>query len=380
MSWKTINVMDQRTRFVVLSKQGLKSMKALCEDFGISTKTGYKWINRVSEEGLENGIKEKSRRPKNIPIKVSNKVETAFIDLRKKYPYWGARKLIERYNKTNKNKTPCERTVNRIIERNGLLDESNRHVLATKRFEREHPNDLWQMDYKGEFRYGNSGNKCYPLTIVDDHSRYDLALRAHSRLSWVKTKESLEEVFRKYGLPIEMLMDHGGLWYATRSKYLPWTQLSVWIMLLGVKIIYSGIRHPQTQGKIERYHRTLKYDLIKRNNFRTIDEIQEAFDKFREEYNNIRPHEALSMEVPAKRYKRSNRKYTGKVEEIEYPENAEIKRLNSCGVLSYKGRQWFVSEALPGQRVMLLEKDPEVEVYFMNSLVRRLNLREKITY
>ena len=382
MPWKMLNVMEQRTRFIVLSKQGLKSLSQLCADFGISRKTGYKWIRRAEKDGLEQGIKEKSRRPKNITRKVPEVVETAFVGLRKKHPYWGARKLIERYSKTNKEKAlaPSERTVNRIIERNGLLDEAKRNVVATKRFEREHPNDLWQMDYKGEFRYGNGGNKCYPLTIIDDHSRFNIGLEAYDRLSWVKTKEGLEKIFRENGLPLEMLMDHGSLWYATQSKYLAGTQLSVWIMMLGIKITYSGIRHPQTQGKIERYHRTLKYDLIKRKQFRSIEEIQKEFDGFREEYNNIRPHEAISMEVPAKRYKRSNRVYTGKVTEIEYPDGAQVRKLSSCGVLNYKGRQWFVSEALPEQRVMLLDKDPEVEVYFKNSLVRRLNLREKITY
>ncbi len=380
MPWKILNVMEQRTRFIVLSKQGQQSITQLCDDFGISRKTGYKWIKRASEEGLDQGIKEKSRRPRHVATKVPKKVEAAFVSLRAKYPYWGARKLIKTYSKKNEEKAPSERTVNRIIERNGLLDESKRRVLATKRFEREHPNDLWQMDYKGEFRYGDRGNKCYPLTIIDDHSRYNIGLEAHSRLSWVKTKESLKKVFRENGLPVEMLMDHGGLWYATQSKYLPWTQLSVWIMMLGIKIIYSGIRHPQTQGKIERYHRTLKYDLIKRRQFREIGEIQKEFDGFREEYNNIRPHEAISMEVPASKYKRSNRIYTGKVAKIEYPDRAQVRKLNSCGVLCYKGRQWFISEALPGQRVMLLDKDPEVEVFFKNSLVRRLNLREKITY
>ncbi|MFH1837514.1 MAG: IS481 family transposase [Candidatus Omnitrophota bacterium] len=380
MPWKILNVMEQRTRFIVLSKQGQQSIAQLCAHFGISRKTGYKWIKRASEEGLDKGIKEKSRKPKHIATKVPKKVETAFVRLRERYPYWGARKLIKTYSKNNEEKAPSERTVNRIIERNGLLDESKRRVLATKRFEREYPNDLWQMDYKGEFSYGDSRKKCYPLTIIDDHSRYNLGLEAHSSLSWVKTKESLKKVFREKGLPVEMLMDHGPLWYATQSKYLSWTQLSVWIMMLGIKITYSGIRHPQTQGKIERYHRTLKYDLIKRRQFREIGEIQKEFDEFREEYNNIRPHEAISMEVPASRYKRSDRIYTGKEIKIEYPEGAQVRKLNSCGVLSYKGRQWFISEALPEQRVMLLDKDPEVEVFFKNSLVRRLNLREKITY
>lgn len=380
MPWKTIKVMEERTRFIVLSKQGLKSIARLCAEFGISRKTGHKWIKRAQGEGLEEGIKEKSRRPKNIPKRVPEDVEREFVVLREKYPYWGARKLIAIYIKNREVKAPSERTVNRIIERNGFLDESQRRVLATKRFEREHPNDLWQMDYKGEFRYGSSGNRCYPLTIIDDHSRFNIGLEAHNRLSWVNTKTSLEKAFRENGLPLEMLMDHGGLWYATQSRYLPWTQLSVWIMMLGIKIIYSGIRHPQTQGKIERYHRTLKYDLIKRSQFSTIDEIQTGFDVFREEYNNVRPHEAILMEVPSKRYKRSNRIYTGRITEIEYPEGSQVRKLNSCGVLRYKGRQWFISEALPEQRVMLLDKDPEVEVYFKNSLVRRLNLREKITY
>jgi transposase InsO family protein len=380
MPWETLNVMDQRTRFVILAKQGQKPIMQLCNEFGISRKTGYKWLNRVKSTGLCNGVKDYSRRPKAITNKISEEVEEAFVDLRKRYPCWGARKLIKIYSDGNKEPVPSERTVNRIICRNGLIEEDKRRIIAKKRFERDNPNDLWQVDYKGEFKYKNKRNKCYPLTIIDDHSRYNLGLKAYNKLSWVDTKTALERTFIKYGMPLEILMDHGSLWYSTQSRYLPWTQLSVWIMMLGVKIIYSGVRHPQTQGKIERYHRTLKYDLIKRQEYTRLDEIQTSFDRFRYEYNNIRPHEGIGMEVPSKRYVRSSREYTGKSIEIEYPENAVVKRLNSCGILNYKGKHWFISEALPNQRVMLLEKEPEVEVYFVNTLVRYLNLREKISY
>jgi len=380
MPWKTLNVMEQKTRFVVLVRQQQKTITQLCYDFCISRKTGYKWIERASKEGLSEGIKERSRRPKRTTTRISGQVEAEIVRLRKKYPYWGARKLIGIYTRDKKKKAPSERTVNRIIERNGLLEDSKRRNLATKRFEREYPNDLWQMDYKGEFSYKEKRNKCYPLTVMDDHSRFNLALEAHTRQSWVKTKETLEKTFRKYGMPIEMLMDHGSIWYSAKSKYLPWTQLSTWVMMLGIKIIYSGVRHPQTQGKIERYHRTLKYDLIKRKDFKSLEDIQESFNNFRKEYNRVRPHEGIGMEVPANRYKRSRREYTGETIGIEYPEKAVVKKLNSCGVLAYKGKQWFISEALPGQRVMLIEKEPEVEVYFVNTLIRYINLRANISY
>jgi len=380
MPWKEESVMSQRTRFVVLAKQGTKTITQLCQEFGISRKSGYKWIQRARDEGIVNGVKEKSRRPKNIARKTAVKTEERIVQLRQKYPYWGARKLIKIYNKKHRERAPSERTVNRIIERNGLLREENRLDVATKRFERDAPNDLWQIDYKGEFNLRDCPRKCYPLTILDDHSRYNLCLDAHDRISWVKTKESLAKSFCHYGMPLELLMDRGSAWYSSHGKYTHWTRLTVWLMLLGIKIIYSGIRHPQTQGKIERYHKTLKYDLIRRNSFRTFSETQERFNAFRYEYNNIRPHESLEMKTPASRYVASERKYTGKVPDVDYPEGALVKKLNQCGVIHYKGVQWFISEALPGQNVMLVEKDPEVEVYFVNTLVKILNLKEKIAY
>jgi len=380
MPWEENDSMSQKTRFVVLAKQRVKPLKQLCKDFGIARKTGYKWIKRVSGEGVIDGVKERSRRPINVPRKTSIKIEEKFVNLRQRYPYWGARKLIKLYEEENTGEVPSERTINRIIERNGLLREEDRLNVATKRFERDAPNDLWQMDYKGEFKLKSGSNKCYPLTIIDDHSRYNLGLAAHDRISWVKTKKSLDEVFRKHGMPEELLMDHGAIWYSMHGKYTRWTRLTVWLMLLGIRITYSGIRHPQTQGKIERYHRTLKYDLLNRNSFMTFDEIQEKFDSFKYEYNNIRPHEALDMNTPSSRYANSNRKYSEKIATVEYPEGSLVRKLSPCGILNYKGCQWFISEALPEQRVMLNEKGYEVEVYFVNTLVKILNLKEKIAY
>lgn len=381
MPWEEVNVMDQRTRFVVLAKELKISFADLCKEFCISRKTGYKWVNRVIERGITTGIQNESRRPHHIARRVDSNTEARFVALRTLHPTWGAGKLIELYTRqNNERKPPSERTVNRIIERNGLKQESSPSGVAFKRFEHASPNDLWQMDYKGEFRFGAKGQKCYPFDVLDDHSRFSLCLDAHNSISWTSVKSSLTRTFYEYGLPLQILMDHGSSWYATQSHYLPWTQLTVWIMQLGICIIYCRIRHPQTQGKIERFHRTFKYDLIKRVEFDSFSQIQPRFDAFRLEYNTVRPHGALNMQCPVERYEPSLRKFTGLVPSIEYPDGAIIRKLNPCGVLAYKNRQWFVSEALANQYVMLEEKEPEVNVFFVNTLVRIINLKEQITY
>ena len=150
-------------------------------------------------------------------------------------------------------------------------------------------------------------------------------------------------------------------------------------MLLGIKLIYSRIRHPQTQGKIERFHRTLKYDLIKRNNYNSLEEIQEGFNAFQFEYNNIRPHEAIEMKSPVELYRKSEIIYTGKIPKIDYPQGCIVKKLNQCGCLAYKGKYWFISEALSNQQVMLIEEDL-TKVFFINTLVRTIDLRENVSY
>jgi transposase InsO family protein len=378
MPWEVVNLMDQKAQFISLAKARIKPVKTLCIDFSISRQTGYKWLKRVNNStDMFDALTDRSRKPKYSPNRTSTTLENIFIALRKKYSYWGAKKLIVLAKERNPNiDMPSIRTINRIFKRNDLLTDASPDGKAyDKNFEYANPNDLWQMDYKGEFRYGDRRKYCYPLDILDDHSRFNILLDAHQRISFVNVQNSLMKAFKEYGLPEKMLMDHGTIWYAAHGR-IHWTRLSVWLMQLDIDLIYSGIRHPQTQGKIERFHRTLKNDCIKRKIFASLKDIQKTFNHFRCEYNDIRPHESLDMQRPSQRYSASLRKFPKRIKSPEYPENSIIARLSSSGHLYFKGKYRFISEALANQYVMIRHYDDSLDVFFYKTLVKHINLKK----
>lgn len=378
MPWKITDVMDQKTEFISLYKANVFSVTELCKRFNISRPTGYKWINRLKEDidkPITEWLRDRSTKPKTSPCRIDDDIEGKIVDLRIKHPRWGSKKLIvlfkERYPEAI---CPSRRTFDRIFAKRGLLNEDCMPVRADKRFEYSNPNDLWQMDYKGDFCYGNK-RRCYPLNILDDNSRYNIAFDAHERISWDLTKNSLIRVFEECGLPDKMLMDRGAIWYSIQART-HWTRLTVWLMRLGIHVMHSRGGHPQTLGKTERLNRTYKYDCIKRTRFEYFDQIQPEFDRFRHEYNHLRPHEAISFKRPAEIYKKSEKEYPGKLPAIEYPKGAIIRKLNNMGLMYYRGKTWFISEAIPSQPVLLKESDDCVEVYFMKTLIKKINLRE----
>ncbi len=378
MPWIVNDVMSQRQEFVALVRSGAFHFKDLCKRFHVCRTTGYKWVARAQREFSDEVFKDKTRRPNVSPKKTSSEIEEAFVGLRTKYPYWGAKKLMVLFKEENVSvKFPCERTVNRILRRRGLLNEESPKGTPFKRFEYDNPNDLWQMDYKGHFRMSTNAF-CYPLTVLDDHSRFNLVLDAHQRPAMEKVKASLAKAFQENGLPLKMLMDHGTLWYGNNeSSRHPWTRLTVWLMRLGVKILYARIRHPQTCGKDERFHRTLQYDLIDRNDWGSFVQAQRAFDEFRHEYNHVRPHEALNLKRPFERYVQSPRVYPGKLEPITYPEGSLVKKVSRDGRIYHRNVEWLIHKALEGEYVRLMdENDGFMEVYYVNTLVRVLNLKK----
>jgi transposase InsO family protein len=376
MPWRKVQVMDQKLQFVSLSRTKAKPLSQLCKKFGISRPTGYKWLRRANDTDSEliKSLTDRSKRPKTTPTKTPWLIEEKIVALRKEYPYWGAKKLMtllkERYPDTQ---IPARRTVDRIIARNGLLSDDSPLGKEYQRFQWPHPNDLWQMDYKGEFLYDGK-HYCYPLNVLDDNSRYNLAFDAHKHLKEQTTQLSLIRIFKEYGLPERMLMDQGKLWYSPKSHY-HWTKLSVWLIRLGIQLIHSRGRHPQTLGKTERLNKTFLYDYIKRANFHSFEDIQPQFNSFRYEYNHIRPHESLNMQRPADRYVKSHKPYPSKLPAIDYPVNAHVKKLSYVGTLYYRGRYWFISEALPNQPVLLKEQDGLLHVYFIKTLIKTIDLR-----
>jgi len=240
-----------------------------------------------------------------------------------------------------------ESTINRILKRHGLQYEPEVAGQATTRFERCAPNELWQMDFKG-VRQAVSV-RCCPLSIIDDHSRYAVGLYALGDQLGESVHRSLVHTFERYGVPEAILVDHGIPWYSSNGHGLTW--LGVALIKQGIRLCFSGLRHPQTQGKVERFHRTLGDRLRHRGYPTHLADWQQVFDDFTEEYNLLRPHESLDMAVPASRYQPSPRTYRPQPPAWEYPVGAVVKRLNVKGLLSWNNRYYFVSEALATETV-----------------------------
>jgi transposase InsO family protein len=359
---------EQRLRFAIRANSGEEEIKALCQEFEISRPTGYVWLKRYREcERLEE-LTEKSRRPHRSPKQTGAEKEQRVIALRQQYPDWGARKLTELL-KREELEIP-RITVHRILLRNGLVRERDRHRAATRRFEREAPNQLWQMDFKGmpDKRPG-----CLPLVVLDDHSRYLLGLFDTSGTKAQPVRESLTTVFRRDGLPEAMLMDHGTPWWNMQSSS-GWTWLTVWLMKQGIRLYLSGYRHPQTQGKIERCNGSLEAAMSKRP--KAVGQSWQAWlDDYRQEHNHVRPHEALQMDVPARRWKPSPRIFQQDHKVWDYPDPAHVRKVRENGGVCMHGQSYFVSRALIGENVQLEILENRVAVWFCRTLVREFDLQ-----
>ena len=368
MPWKETNKMEQRMVFVIRALEEETNFSALCQEFGISRPTGYRWLNRYKEVGNFVELREQSRRPHHSPNRTGPSIEKAVERLRKKYG-WGARKLRERLRIEDGIDLPAI-TIHRILKRRGLIAIKDSHTPALRRFEREAPNALWQIDFKGE--YPLASGYCYPLSIIDDHSRFMVGLYGLANPGGDGVYGSLLNTFECYGVPNAMLMDHGTPWWSTtNAQGLTW--VSVWLIRQGIRIYLSGISHPQTQGKVERFHRTLKAGIRHRGVPQTLAQWQDTLTEFRNEYNTIRPHESLEMLVPASRYRSSKTEYNPNPPEWEYPQGSLVKRLNTQGCLELNRHRYFVCESLAGERVRIEPADSYWLVSYRNMYIRQIN-------
>jgi transposase InsO family protein len=289
------------------------------------------------------------------------------VALRSERPDWGARKLAFLLEAEG-TELPVI-TVHRVLLRHGLVLDREQRRTATKRFEREAPNQLWQMDFKGQKRSSKQAHTG-PLSVLDDHSRYLIALEQTGSTGYEPVRERLETVFRSSGLPEEMLMDHGNPWFNTQDPG-GWSRLQVWLMRQGIRCTWSGVRHPQTQGKVERFHETLE-----RGRWRVDGDLwlsQKWLDNFRKEYNEVRPHEALGMRTPASVWTPSQRAYNPNPL-WDYGPGAELKRVDQHGDIRIGNRPWTISRALVKETVQIQRIDQRVLVYFCKSLVREIDL------
>ena len=376
MPWQEVSNVMLREEFVHLAEKAQNTIAELCRRFGISRKTGYKWINRLRESGAIQSLKDRSRKPLNSPTKTSVAVEKEILAIRQEYPAWGARKIRRVMQRSERTAIPAASTITAILRRHDMIskEESQKHT-AFVRFERTTANDLWQMDFKGHVP--SRQGRCHPLTALDDYSRYAIVLEACANERIETVRNALVTAFRRYGMPRQMIFDNGPPWgdAFTLGQY---TRLTIWLMKLGIEISHSRPLHPQTLGKEERFHRTLKAELL--GNYIPHDLVgcQQLFDKWRYIYNHERPHEALQLEVPASRFSLSPRVYPEQEPQYEYAPGDLIRKVQIGGFITYHGRDFKISKALRGEFVALRphpSKDGIIEVFFVKKRLARLNLK-----
>lgn len=354
MPWKEATPMSERKAFVGEALKGEASFSALCCEFGISRKTGYKWLKRYRDEGL-NGLADQSRRPQHSPSHTPSEVEQVIVEARQAHPAWGSRKLKRWLENRGYRSIPAPSTVTDILARHGLLsaDESRKHT-AWQRFEMDKPNDLWQMDFKGYFSV-SAGQRCHPLTVLDDHSRFLLGLKACPDEAGKTVQGHVAALFREFGLPARMLMDNGKPWGG--SPDYPYSRFTVWLLRLGIPVSHGRPRHPQTQGKDERLHRTLKGELLNASCFDTLDDCQQRFDHWRAIYNHERPHHALALDPPVAHYQPSPRPFPDKLPPLTFPPGAIIRTVSSTGEVGFRNKRLRVGVAFRTFPVGLLYDD-----------------------
>jgi transposase InsO family protein len=366
--------MSSRLEFVMLAQQPGSNMRALCDAYGISPKTGYKMLARFKEFGPE-GLQDRSRRPHTSPRRSSAELEAQVVALHDAYPCWGPDKLLALL--PAELDKPHPNTIAAILRRHGRRVVPNADITqpAKKRFEHEAPNLLWQMDFKGHIALTSQrASRCHPLTILDDHSRFAITLTACVGETGDQVRAAMTQAFKRYGLPERITCDNGPPWGTSGHGTL--SRLEVWLMRLGIRVSHSSPFHPQTQGKDERFHRTLKRELLDRFGFNSIEACQDAFNVWRDRYNLIRPHEALGQKPPASRYVASARPFPELLPAIEYDEGDVVRKVRRHGQLHFKGRDFFVGEGLTDEHVAVrpTDEDGVFKVIFCHREICRLSL------
>lgn len=343
MPWKG-SIMSQRSAFITQATVEGVNFSRLCEQFGISRDTGYRLVRGFQERGAA-ALKDRPRRPLSCPHHTPPDVEQRVLQLRDQHPAWGGRKLRARLLALDHANVPAASTITSILRRHGRIDplEAAKHK-PWKRFEAIAPNKLWQMDFKGYFHVG--AQRCHPLTIIDDHSRYALGLFACPDQVTATVQRHLISVFRKQGLPEAFLMDNGSCWGGQQRA--PYTVLTVWLLRLGIHVLHGRPYHPQTQGKDERFNRTLKLEVLNRLTPHSFSHVQHAFDCWSPIYNTCRPHEALGLAVPASRYRPSTTRFPETLPPLEYPSGMLVRKVGATGILWFNKIRFFIGTAFHG--------------------------------
>jgi len=364
--------MESRVEFVRLAMAAGASRRELCRRYGVSPTTGYKWLRRYAAGG-EAWLQEQSRRPHRQPRRSSEEIEVAVLALRVEHQAWGGRKIARRLW-LDRRLAVAPSTVTAILRRHGVeLGQFGGGAQPYIRFEHAHPNDLWQMDYKGHVALRQG--RLHPLTVLDDHSRFAMVLAACADEQTQTVRGHLTQAFQRYGLPWRMAMDNGSPW--GDGPETPFTPLGVWLLERDIRITHSRPRHPQTLGKDERFHRTLKAEALSGPPFDGLAEAQAAFDRWREVYNFKRPHQAIGLDTPADRYRSSPRPYRPEPEPFDYAPGDSLRRVQQLGRISFQGRIWKIPRAFHRKTVALRPTsiDGCYEVIFRTTKIATIDLR-----
>ena len=355
MPWESKAVEKIREEFVQAAMSS-SNFSSLCREFGITRATGRKWLERAQSG---EPMSDRSRAPHSVPGKTPETIEKLIVDMRIANPGFGAKKIHAILEKQGIPDLPCVKTVNNILNRHGLIlpEESLKHKPYV-RFERDKCNDLWQTDFKGEFKTAD-GSYCYPLDIIDDHSRFLIKISAFKNTQNVVIS-TFREAFCEFGMPRSVLSDNGVQFAGFRQSC---TKFEKWLMDHDVLPIHGRIKHPQTQGKIERFHRSMKSELLNHVLFDDVADAQRQLREWGKRYNEVRPHEALGMRCPAEVYSPSDRTYHDTVAPFDYDPAYHLIKVNTWGYVRFAHFQIYLSETFVNDYIQFRE-NPNGESFF----------------
>lgn len=373
MPFTGVSAMDRKLEFVRLALLEGANRRELCRRFGVSATLAYRLLSRYQAEGVA-GLEERSRRPGFSPRRTDETLEAAVLEVRTAHPAWGGRKIAAVLKRQGL-AAPAPSTVTQILRRHGVeLGVFGGGEQAFTRFEHRAPNDLWQMDFKGHTPL-RSG-RLHPLTVLDDHSRFCLVLAACANEQTQTVKACLTEAFERYGLPWRMTMDNGPPWGNGPGD--PFTPLGLWLMEQDIRVGHSRPYHPQTQGKDERFHRSLKAEALAGPPFENLDHATRHLGRWRDIYNTERPHEAIGMLTPVERYAMSPRPYRPFVEPFDYAPDDQVRRVPKADSrVRFKGRIWRLPKAFSGKTVAVrpTQTDGLYDVVFRTTHIAGIDLR-----
>lgn len=378
MPWNESTRMDERNRFVAAYLSGKYPMSELCAQAGVSRPTGYKWVGRYQLAGLA-GLEDRSRAPHHCPHAMHEELQRWFVRERRAHPRWGAKKLLGRFHRLYpRDEAPSRSAIHRVLKQHDLIKPRRRRSHSRSQCghgaRAEHPNELWTIDFKGQFRTDDH-RWCYPFTVMDSASRYLLGCRGQYEPSGAPVSQTMQRLFKEHGLPLRIHSDNGSPFASAGLAGL--SRVSLQWLKLGIQIERSRAGCPQDNAAHERMHRTLKDDTA-RPPAGNLPAQQRRFNQFQREYNYERPHEALNDRVPAQLYRHSERTYPARLQPPSYAGYFELRQVSHNGYICWRGAPLHVGLAFSRETLGLEEiADGLWSLYFAHHLLARWDERSK---